>query len=191
MIDKEKLSIIPQNIRDIWRYSEKNLFDFRNTMDEDDETSFVINQLEMLVSENVWNTLTKGIVQKNTGNLYKILTDVKTLWHWQKFNHFVADVDLISVSKIWMKVEYFLTQLKRETSVRIYIKIISVWYENQIEKLENGTRRAQIPGKPLDPPISWIVTQSMIFQIVEPFCVFASTQIYKRPFLWSSCVSVQ
>ena len=30
-------------------------------------------------------------------------------------------------------------------------------------KLENGTRRAQIPRKPLDPPISWIVTQSLIY----------------------------
>ena len=57
--------------------------------------------------------------------------------------------------------------------------------------LENGTRRAQIPRKPLDPPISWILTQSLIFQIADPFCVFASTQIYKRPFLWSSCDSVQ
>ena len=95
------------------------------------------------------------------------------------------------MSKTWMKVEYFLRQLKRETSVRIYIKIISVSYENQIEKLEKSTRRAQIPQKPLDPPIFWIVTQSLIFQIVDAFCVFACTQIYKRPFLWSFCVSVQ
>ena len=30
-------------------------------------------------------------------------------------------------------------------------------------ELENGTRRAQIPRKPLDPLISWIVTQSLIY----------------------------
>ena len=58
-------------------------------------------------------------------------------------------------------------------------------------KAKNSTRRAQIPRKPLDPPISWIVTQSLIFQIADTFCVFASAQIYKRPFLWSCCGSVQ
>ena len=31
------------------------------------------------------------------------------------------------------------------------------------KELENCTRRAQIPRKPLDPPISWIVTQSLIY----------------------------
>ena len=30
-------------------------------------------------------------------------------------------------------------------------------------KAKNGTRRAQIPRKRLDPPISWIVTQSLIY----------------------------
>ena len=63
--------------------------------------------------------------------------------------------------------------------------------KNRSKKAKNGTRRAQIPRKPLDPPISWIVTQSLIFQIADPFCVFASKQIYKRPFLWSCCGSVQ
>ena len=31
----------------------------------------------------------------------------------------------------------------------------------------------------------------LIFQIADPFCVFTSTQIYKRPFLWPSCGSVR
>ena len=31
------------------------------------------------------------------------------------------------------------------------------------DKANNGTRRAQIPRKPFDPPISWIVTQSLIY----------------------------
>ena len=58
---------------------------------------------------------------------------------------------------------------------------------DDVEKIyteqENGTGRAQIPRKPLDPAISWIVTQSLLFQIADPFCVFASTQIYKGPIL--------
>ena len=41
---------------------------------------------------------------------------------------------------------------------------------NQMQQ-ENGTRKPQIPRKPLDPPISWIVSQSLIFQIADPFCV--------------------
>ena len=44
-------------------------------------------------------------------------------------------------------------------------------------ELENGTRRAQIPRKPLDPPISWIVTQSLIFQIADPFCLCVHTDL--------------
>ena len=63
--------------------------------------------------------------------------------------------------------------------------------KNIIKQGKKGNRRAQIPRKPLDPPISWIVTQSLIFQIADPFCVFASTQIYERLFLWSSCGSEQ
>ena len=31
------------------------------------------------------------------------------------------------------------------------------------KQVKSGTRRAQIPRKPLDPPISWIVTQLLIY----------------------------
>ena len=34
---------------------------------------------------------------------------------------------------------------------------------NHINEQANGTRRAQIPRKPLEPPISWIVTQLLIY----------------------------
>ena len=33
------------------------------------------------------------------------------------------------------------------------------------DKAKNGSRRAQIPQKPLGPPISWILTQSLIYII--------------------------
>ena len=70
-------------------------------------------------------------------------------------------------------------------------KFWEYWYLFGSIARKKGTRRAQIPLKPLDPPISWIVTQSLIFQIADTFCVFSSTQVYKRPFLWSNCGSVQ
>ena len=38
------------------------------------------------------------------------------------------------------------------------------FYSNkQTNKAKKGSRIAQIPRKPLDPPISWIVTQSLIY----------------------------
>ena len=42
------------------------------------------------------------------------------------------------------------------------------WFGHRF-KLENGIRRTQIPRKPLDTPISWIVTQSlMLFVSLRP-----------------------
>ena len=84
--------------------------------------------------------------------------------------------------------------LKEQIKIERNVYLLQRWKsvkQKQLKTRKKSTRRAQIPRKPLEPPISWIVTQSLIFQIADPSCVFASTQNYKRPFLWSSCVIVE
>ena len=62
--------------------------------------------------------------------------------------------------------------LHRPLLKQIFVFWICTYWEGELNiseqfllKLENGTRRAPIPRKPLDPPISWIVTQSLIYFI--------------------------
>ena len=54
-------------------------------------------------------------------------------------------------------------------------RVISESYQfekEKIFKLEKGTRRAQILRNPLDSPISWIVTQSLMYitSYFEKYC---------------------
>ena len=51
-----------------------------------------------------------------------------------------------------------------------------------IFQLENGTRRAQIPRKPLDPPISWIVIQSLNFDPYQSCRLAALSQSFWQYF---------
>ena len=126
-----------------------------------------------------WNTGYISHYQNPTSSSWETVIRISDL-------NFVPDH-----AQLWTQSCMIITSLLTKFHQNPTSSLWQILLTNKQTNKKNGTRRALIPRKPLDPPIFLIVAQSLIFQITDPFCVFASTQFYKRPFLWSSCDSVQ
>ena len=67
--------------------------------------------------------------------------------------------DSSRLPEVWSHVDKLHLYNFEKLKVRSCFKL----FKNTIQTSKKGTRRAQIPRKPWDPPISWIVTQSLIY----------------------------
>ena len=125
-------------------------------------------------SENFWDSVVKLFIANS--NVFRRSKKFKEEFFacsgyeytGDEFWHGVfTDLETVASSESWWR--FNRTALRKKWWFQSFQYVSSA--AHYPIQLENATRRAQIPRKPLDPPISWMVTQSLIFQVADHFCV--------------------